>query len=178
MAKKIRNINLLRHQEKSVIDKFLDWAFTVGRAIVIITESVALSAFAYRFILDRQIIDLKDKIKQEQAIVKLSANNEYTFRSLQNRLLGAKTLEDASGKETMLLNQILERAQGRMSFLSVAIGDETVSMDGTVSSPGAIGSFTADLRGIPGISAVSIDNISNNTKNGALTVSIRATLTK
>ena len=178
MVKKIRNINLLRHQEKSIIDKFLDWAFTIGRAIVIITESVALSAFAYRFILDRQIIDLKDKIKQEQAIVKLSTDNEFKFRDLQSRLADARVLEEKSSQKTMILNQIIEKAKGKMSFRSLVISTDTVSMDGIVSSPGAIGLFTADLRGIPGISTVSIGSIGNNTTSGVVTVSIQVSLTK
>lgn len=176
MAKKIRSINLLRNQEKSVIDKFLDWAFTVGRAIVIITESIALCAFAYRFVLDRQIIDLKDKIKQEQAIVKLSQTNEFKFRNLQTRLAMAQTLDVQSNTKTQLLNQILEKAGGKVSFDTIAISDKAVTMEGIVSSPLAVSSFASDLRAIPGITKVNVGNIANNTATGALTITIEAAL--
>jgi Tfp pilus assembly protein PilN len=174
--KKVGSINLLRHQEKSAIDKFIDWAFTVGRAIVIITESVALSAFAYRFILDRQIIDLKDKIKQEQAIVKLSASNEQKFRDLQGRLAEAKTLDSRATEKTELLTQILQKAQGKISFSTLSFSPTDVTMDGIASSANAISSFTADLRGIPGVTGVLISNIGNNTATGVITVSLQMQL--
>ncbi|MBI2443092.1 MAG: hypothetical protein HYV40_04275 [Candidatus Levybacteria bacterium] len=176
MDKKVRFINLLRHQEKNVLDKFLDWAFTVGRAIVIITESVALSAFAYRFVLDRQIIDLKDEIKKEQAIVQLYQTNERKFRDLQIRLATAKTLDQESGKKTTLLNDILQKAAGRMSFQSLTLTKTAVSMDGIVPSAGAIAAFTSDLRDLPNVASVSIGAITNNVATGVISVSIQASL--
>lgn len=176
MAKKIKYINLLRHQEKSAIDKFLDWAFTVGRAIVIITESVALSAFAYRFVLDRQIIDLKDKIKQEQTIVKLSQTNEFKFRNLQIRLSTAKTLDERSASETTLLAEILKRAQGKISFRTLALTGKDVSMEGIVPSAGSVSAFTQELKGIPGVTKVTISEITSNTATGVISVKLQADL--
>lgn len=176
MAKKIQNINLLRHQEKSAIDKFLDWAFTIGRAIVIITESVALSAFAYRFILDRQIIDLKDKIKQEQAIVKLSGPNEFKFRNLQSRLSTAETLDKASTSKTTLLTEILNHAQGKISFRALAITDNDVSMEGIVPSAQTVSVFAKELRSVPGVIRVTIGEITNNTSTGIISVGLQAEL--
>lgn len=174
MAKRIQTINLLRHQEKSAVDKFLDWAFTVGRAIVIITESVALSAFAYRFILDRQIIDLRDKIKQEQAIVKLSQPNEFKFRNLQNRLDTVKILDESATSKTVLLAKIVQQAQGKIAFSTLSITEKTVSMSGAVPSARAVSAFAQELRGIQGITKVTIGEISNNTATGVITVGITA----
>ncbi|MEN9407229.1 MAG: hypothetical protein RLZZ455_445 [Candidatus Parcubacteria bacterium] len=178
MAKKIQYINLLRHQEKSAVDKFLDWAFTVGRAIVIITESVALSAFAYRFVLDRQIIDLKDKIKQEQAIVKLSQPNEFKFRNLQGRLAEARILDEQSSSKITLLTEILKPAQGKISFKTLAITDKAVSMDGIVPSAKTVSIFAQELRNIPGVSRVTIGEIGTNTATGVTSVGIVADLTQ
>lgn len=174
MAKKIQTINLLRHQEKSAVDKFLDWAFTVGRAIVIITESIALSAFAYRFILDRQIIDLKDKIKQEQAIVKLSQPNEFKFRNLQSRLDTVKALDENATSKTVLLAKIVQQAQGKITFRTLSITEKTVSMTGVVPSARAVSAFAQELRGIQGITKVTIGEISNNTATGVITVGLIA----
>lgn len=173
-AKKVKYINLLRHQEKSAIDKFLDWAFTVGRAIVIITESVALGAFAYRFVLDRQIIDLKDKIKQEQAIIKLSEVNEQKFRTLQARLAIEKTLDEASVTKTTILKNIVSAARGRMSFRTIDISEAAISMEGITPSANAVSSFANQLKGLPGITKVSIGQLTNDTARGVLSVGLQA----
>src|SRR5258706_9366482 len=79
-------INLAKGRGQTFLDRFLNWALSIGRVVVIVTEAVALTAFLYRFNLDRQIIDLHSRINQEQIIVKLLNNNETTFRSLQDRL--------------------------------------------------------------------------------------------
>ena len=85
MQKKPISINLLK-QQTSLVDRFIDWALTIGRLLVILTEIVALSAFIYRFSLDRQLIDLHSKITQEQAIANYLNNNEKKYRNLQDRL--------------------------------------------------------------------------------------------
>jgi Tfp pilus assembly protein PilN len=176
MKKKQQNINLLRHQEKAALDKFLDWAFTVGRPIIIFVQAIALSAFAYRFILDRQIIDLHDKIKQEQTIVTLSKNNEEKFRSLQTRLNIIKTLDAMSNKKTSLLQSILKISDGKISFQSMIITKTSISLNGIVPSIGQLTRFVQELRTLPEILTVSVNTIQNNTSTGTISVSITATL--
>lgn len=176
MKKKQQNINLLRHQEKAALDKFLDWAFTAGRSIIIFVQAIALSAFAYRFILDRQIIDLHDKIKQEQTIVTLSKNNEEKFRSLQTRLNIIKTLDAMSNKKTSLLQSILKISDGKISFQSMIITKTSISLNGIVPSIGQLTHFVQDLRTLPEILTVSVNSIQNNTSTGTINISITATL--
>ncbi len=178
MSKRKDSINLIRHQEKAVLDKLLDWAFTVGRAIVIITESVALSAFAYRFILDRQIIDLRDTIKQEQAIVALSKTNEDKFRNLQNRLAMIKTLEGKSTQQADLLSQILKTAQGKIAFSAITISTESVSLEGIVPTTSSLAQFVNLLRDLPLVKTVSINSINNKASTGSIEVSLLVTLKK
>ena len=56
-------INLIA-QPKELIEKiFSEWAVNFGRIIIVLTELIALSALGYRFYIDRQIIDLHQKIK-------------------------------------------------------------------------------------------------------------------
>ena len=58
------SINLVKSRKPHFLDRFITWALNAGRLLVIITETVALSAFLFRFGLDREIVDLNDKIKQ------------------------------------------------------------------------------------------------------------------
>src|SRR6185312_966933 len=94
-------INLAKHRGESFVDRFIRFALTTGRVVVILTEVIALGAFLYRFTLDRTLVDLHDRIQQGQAVVNLLKDNETTFRNLQDRLALASTLtkeEDAMPK--------------------------------------------------------------------------------
>ncbi len=81
MAEKIKKrvINLLPNKGDSLLDQFLSWALNIGRLLVIITETLALSVFLFRFSLDVQIIDLHDKIKAASRVVENFKESEETF---------------------------------------------------------------------------------------------------
>lgn len=83
MAENRLSINLLRDKEKPLLDRFVAWALSVGRSIVILTEIVALAAFIYRFSIDRKLSDLNDDIKQKQLIVGQLTSLEDEYRNLQ-----------------------------------------------------------------------------------------------
>ena len=63
MAEQVPTINLLPNQGENLTTKFFNWALSIGRLLIILTEMVALATFLYRFGLDAQIVDLHDKIK-------------------------------------------------------------------------------------------------------------------
>src|SRR3989344_9329514 len=80
------SINLYKGKSRNFIDRFILWTLSAGRLIIILTEILALSAFLYRFSLDRNLIDLNDKIKNEEIILNYLKKNEENFRSIQDRL--------------------------------------------------------------------------------------------
>src|SRR5436309_794525 len=87
---KPRVINLLPQGGDNFGSQFLAWALTVGRLLVIITETLALSVFIYRFSVDMQIIDLHDKIGISSQIVANFKKGEDTYRDLHQRITYAK----------------------------------------------------------------------------------------
>src|SRR3990167_7632931 len=80
------SINLVR-SHMGLLDQFIKWALSIGRVVVILVELVALATFLYRFTLDRQIIDLREKIKQEQAVLTFLKPREDKYRNIQERLV-------------------------------------------------------------------------------------------
>ena len=65
----MHGINLMPNRGDTVLIQFLNWALTIGRLLIILVETLALGTFLYRFSLDMQIVDLKDKIKVQRAFV-------------------------------------------------------------------------------------------------------------
>jgi len=104
-------INLAKKKGTPSLDVFLSWAITGGRFIVILTETIALAAFLYRFSLDRQIVDLHDQISQKQKIVAAFATDEVLYRNLQDRLNQTETLTQGISNTPDLFSTIQSIAQ-------------------------------------------------------------------
>lgn len=177
MSNKPASINLLKNKQVSFFDKFINWALTIGRLVVILTELIALSAFLYRFSLDRRLIDLHAKIKQEQAVVNNLKNNEDRYRNLQERLELASNFSKLGVRKVKIIQDILNLAQKGVAFNNLVIYTNRISINANVQSTSALSVFTESLKNYPSISSVSLDSIETKPSSN-LTVSITAILKK
>lgn len=66
-------INLFPPPKLSIIDKAVFFSYNYLRYILVITQLVVLGVFTYRFTVDQEIVDLKDKLRHKQGIVKISS---------------------------------------------------------------------------------------------------------
>lgn len=81
------NINLLPKDPfaESSLGKFLGWALTTGRYIVIFTELIVIIAFISRFTLDRRLNAINESILAKQAKIQAFSELETTIRGLQEK---------------------------------------------------------------------------------------------
>lgn len=176
MANKPTSINLLRNEQISVLDKVINWALTVGRLLVILTELIALSAFLYRFSLDRQLIDLHSKIKQEQAIVAILKNNEDKYRNLQDRLSLASSFSISGSVIPKMFQDVIKFAPVDMTFNSFTLSKNGINIDANVQATSSLSSFVNSLTNYPVIKNVVINNIENKPLSSSIAVSVTASL--
>ncbi len=169
------SINLLKGRI-NWLDQAIKWALTVGRLLIIIVEFVAFGTFILRFSLDRTLIDLSDKIKQEQAIVASLKDREATYRNLQERLMVASKITDQSQSSKKIVLDIFDLTPVEIKFDSFTLRDGKINMTTKVRSTAALTAFLESLRNYPGISSVSVDSIGNKTTDGSLSVEITAVL--
>lgn len=175
MQKTLPSINLLK-RKTNLIDRFITWALTVGRLLVILTEIVALSAFIYRFSLDRQLIDLHSKITQEQAIVNYLKDNEEKYRNLQDRLATAANYSTLGINRLKIFNDIVGFTPTGMSFNNLSLYENRIRIDANVDSVSSLSIFVNSLKNYPAIDTVSIDKIENKPSSAVITISITALL--
>jgi len=175
MQKNSGSINLLKKQT-SLADRFISWALTVGRLLVILTEIVALSAFIYRFSLDRQLIDLHSKIIQEQAIVNYLKDNEKTYRNLQDRLATATNYSTLGTNRFKVFSDIVSFTPKGVSFNNLSLYENRVKIDANADSASSLSTFVNSIKNYPAIDTVSIDKIGNKSSSAVITISITATL--
>lgn len=177
MAERIRRkINLLPNKGDTLINQFLSWALTVGRLLVIITETLALSVFIYRFSLDVKIIDLHDKIKTQSIIVENFQEGENTFRDLQTRLASANTYDATDDKSLKILKDILEMGQNRVTFRNITVTSNSIELEVQSPSASTLSLFTRALKSYPEVNTLSIERVENQTSTATVTVSINAEL--
>ncbi len=121
--------------EGKVGGKFLAWALSWGKKIVISTEAIVILAFLSRFWLDTTVADLSEKINQKKAIVEATASFETRFRSVSDRI---KNVDQIDRQRSLLL--ALDKS--RALIPSGAIIDRIASADQRISISGSADSST------------------------------------
>ncbi len=173
---KKRVINLLPDKGDNLLSQFLSWALTVGRLLIIITETLALSVFIYRFSLDVKIIDLHDKIKSASAIVGSFKEGEETFRNLQARLSFIKEYDTKKDRTLTLLEEVIELGRNKITFKNLSVTITNIEIEAESPSAAALTAFVQGIKNHPEVTAVNIDRVQNSTENGLVTISIVAEL--
>lgn len=176
MAKTALTINLLDSKGEPFLDKLLRWMLSIGRLIVILTEVIALSAFVYRFSIDRRIVDLNDEIKDKQLILGQLERPERLYRNLQERLATASKLERSESETTNRFNDIVTLAIGRIRFNTLLVSNTEIKIDGSTPSTAQLNYFIQQLRQLPSIQTISIDKLDNKTSQGSISFVISAQL--
>ena len=176
MAEKIKSINLLPNKGGGVLEQFLNWALTIGRLLIILTETLALSVFLYRFSLDMKIVDLHDKIKHQQAIVEQFKNSELTSRDLLARLDLAKKYNTSGEQSPTILSDIIEMGRNQITFKELIVSTKSIKLDIQTSNSNSLNFFISQLKKYPKISSVKIDTVENKTTSAIIRVGITAQL--
>lgn len=88
MSAQTSKVNLLPQSqlELSFWGKFLKWAVTTGRYIIILTELVVILAFLSRFKLDEDLRTLNEQINTQVGFLESQTSEMADFSRLQTRL--------------------------------------------------------------------------------------------
>lgn len=173
MEQKYYSINLLKNRQGDVLTKFINWALTIGRFLIILTEVIALSAFLYRFSLDRRLIDLHSKIKQEELVVKALKNNEDKYRNLQDRLALASKSLNIGTQKIKIFQDILGFAPAGLNISNLVMYENNFTINAVAQNTSILNIFTTSLKTYPKIQKLNLDSIQIKPASG-LTVSFRA----
>lgn len=161
------NINLSSAGKATVGKVVYGWTIDAGRAIIVVIELIALAALGYRFVIDRQIVDLHDKIKVQEAYIAAQADDEKTYLGIQERLKNIKMTQEETAAKIEIMNEILKAISlGTFFSTSLSISDQSIAMDGNTFSIYTLTDFLNGLKAFPSISSISIDEI--NTADGGI----------
>lgn len=158
------NINLLPSEDldKTPAGRFLKWALTIGRYIVIFTELVVLVAFGSRFWLDRTLGDLRESIKQKQAIVESAKELEIEARSIQTRLLKISELINSSLRADEMLVLLGKITPTDIIYDNLTIDIDRMTISASTFSEASLALFVINLRNSDIFTAINLDMVEKN----------------
>lgn len=145
--KKGITINLIPQDsfEGKLFGKFLKWALTYGRYIVVCTELVVILAFLSRFKLDRDLTDIHEEISQKQAIVEATYDLEDGFRNLQNRLAKINTLMAAGTSPNEILEILGQNLPADVYLVDISVVQDKLNLTAVAQSELSFGVFINNL---------------------------------
>jgi Tfp pilus assembly protein PilN len=163
-----KEINLLPREEfeKKPLGRFLTWALSAGRYIVIFTELIVILAFLSRFKLDRDLADLNQSIREKQAIIEASADFEKEFIFLQTRLAAIKKLKEQQLSFSQLVNIIGTLTPLDVAISNLSLGEEGLRINATALSEKGLGSFVANLSASPYFREVTLTSVAKSLETG------------
>ena len=174
MSNSLSSINLVKNKQIPLFDKFMDWALTIGRLIVILTEVIAVMAFIYRFSLDDKLVNLHSAIKQQQNIISVLKNDENKYRNLQDRIAIAANFSTKGIKINQTITDILALIPSQMKINNFILNKDKVNISIDIISISSLENLINSLKGYAGIKSISVDNIEN--KPSGLSVNITTML--
>jgi len=137
--------------------KFLKWALSWGKRIVIVTEAIVILAFLSRFWLDTTLADLAGQIAQKKSAIEASANFEKKFRGTTERIAKAKTVENGVSPVA-----VLDKARALVP-LNVTVSQMTVSASGVdlagTSDEQSLAVLVSNFRTSPDFTDLTIERV-------------------
>lgn len=172
-------INLLPKDEfeSSTIGKFIKWAISVGRWVVVFTEFIVICAFLSRFYFDTELANYWEDIKQKKAMVDSALVFEDKFRAIQQKIIIVKNSLAQETKPSLLISSINALLPMDIFLTGFSIQENKLSLLGYSLSENSLNVFIKNLISHPQITNVNISNISNKKDGGpGINFSINAIL--
>lgn len=167
-------INLSTRGRPKVSDVVYKWMIDVGRGVIVLIELVALGALVYRFIIDRQIVDLKDEIRQQEAFVERQTKDEALYRGIQTRLANIKqTTQDTSSKIAVMKVILGDIKNGTFSSTNLVVGHSSIDLTGNTFSIYTLNDFVETIKSYPDVLSINIDEINTGDQGLKFKLSIR-----
>lgn len=134
MAAQTDTVDLLPHErfEFSPLGRFLVWALSTGKLVVVLTELVVIGAFVSRFWFDRKLSDLRQIRIQRTASVQ--AMEEVRARWERWQFL-AEEINKANGSNfnaAERLARIQSLTPAGVEFGSIEIGSQSATLTGYI----------------------------------------------
>ena len=174
MPARVRPINLLPASdfELSFWGRFLKWAVTAGRYIIIVTELIVILAFLSRFKLDQDVADLASTLEGERNVLEAQKGVEEEFKLVQAKLTAADKMLGMQMQSQAKIEKIVSKIPPEIKLSSLIVLTDRVTITANTVSEKPLGDMLLRFSRDESIKAVEIGEVESNELTG-----ISATLT-
>ena len=159
-------INLLPDEfGVSTTDKFVKWAVSNGRWVVVLTEFVVICAFLSRFYFDTVLANLFEDIKQKQAIVDSASSFEENFRRVQEKIKIIKSLLAEEKKPSSLIAELSLLLPLDISLTSISVDSKQLTFSGHALSENSLNVLLSGLVSHPRLESINLTSVSTPKDN-------------
>jgi len=143
---------------ETVLGRFLKWALSVGRYIVIFTEMIVILSFASRFTLDRMVTDLNSAINQKERVIASYGDLEKKFRFIQKQIEDYQQFKQEANLVDIfpILN---DNVPNDVVFETLSVRSDSVNFTGSALSQNALNVLVNNLQLSPYFTEVSVNKI-------------------
>jgi len=152
-------INLFPELEKNSTDKIIYFAFHYLRYILVITQFVAICVFFFRFKVDQDIVDLKEKYDQKQSIV-IATNDLLTrVQQIDTKMKQVAILLDKQEAFQSEFNYISSKLPQEISLSEFQLSDDGIILQGVSDGIDPVKLMYDDLRTEKRFKNIDLSNI-------------------
>lgn len=168
MAARGSGINLLVPSEfgQSFWGKFLKWAVTSGRYVVIITEMIVVIAFLSRFKLDTDLNRLNSAIADKKVVLDSLVGKETEFKSVQKKVSWANQILNRKIVAGDVLQSIVERTPEGVRFIGLKFDEQSVNITASAVDERIMGLFLGQLNNNSAWKAVELASVTEDKSKG------------
>ena len=156
----LSHLNLLTKRELKFSEKVVYFALHYLRYIIVLTQISVIAVFIYRFKIDQEIIDQKEKVNQLQEIMKISTPLINATSTLQTKLLYAKTVLGTQSKFSTSIKTILESIPEPIVIDEIEFLEKNINIKGRSSDFEALRFLDSQFKkstNLKNLSLVSVD---------------------
>lgn len=166
-------INLRTKPREPISTIFFKWAVNIGRIVIVGTELILLAALFYRFIVDRQIIDLHEVIQRKLGQVANQADDEKKYRDIQARLAAVKQYTSDTDVKITVFNFLLNATNNPLfAIKELNFTQDRIAIEGEVASIRDLNDLLQKARTQELIESISLDEVTNTENRITFEVSI------
>jgi hypothetical protein len=159
---------------ETILGRFLKWALSVGRYIVIFTEMIVILSFASRFTLDRMVTDLNSALNQKERVIASYGDLEKKFRFIQKQIDDYQQFKQDSNLVDIfpILN---DNIPNNVVFETLLVRPDAINFTGSALSQTALNVLVNNLQLSPYFTEVSVNKIeSRGEKTSGFNFDIRS----
>lgn len=160
---------------QSPLGRFLNWALSVGRYIVVFTEMVVILTFLSRFTLDRQLTDLNDSILKKQAFLNSYTELESKVRVIQKKAQFVQKIQNNPQIET--IDFLTQNLPPDIIFEEISTKSDRFVLTARAFSQSSLSSFITQIKQNPSFHDVRLDKINTSEKDSGIAFVVRASFT-